>query len=217
MSVKTRRFLCIGITVFIFLVLAAAYPFLPDQIPVHWGPQGEPDYGSRNCVWMYGGMAVLFNILFEAAPRIDPRYRHYMKFIREYNLFCVFMNFYILAFIAASLIQAFYPGSFDMVRFICIMVGITLVLTGNILPKFKLNFFSGFRTPWALSDEENWRKTQRLGGKLLFLSGIIWLASAVLIPDPGILFAAGITSVLTASIVPFIMSYVWWRRSEHGN
>ena len=44
MSVKTRRICCIAITVLTFLFLAASYPFLPEQIPTHWGIDGPDEY-----------------------------------------------------------------------------------------------------------------------------------------------------------------------------
>ena len=37
-----------------------------------------------------------------------------------------------------------------------------------IVPKIKSNFSTGFKTPWALSSEEVWNKTQRLGGRLFY-------------------------------------------------
>lgn len=214
MSIKTRRILCITITALIFLILAACYKFLPDQIPTHWGMDGDPDFSSKRTVWAFGGMAIVFNIMFEVLPHIDPRYRNYMRFIREYNLFCVFMNFYVLAFIIAMIIQGFQPGAFEMVRFVCVMVGITLLVAGNIMPKFKSNFSSGFKTPWALSDEENWRKTNRLGGKLMFFAGMIWLLGAFLITNKMVLFFVGMAAVLAAVIVPYVKSYLWWKQAN---
>ena len=216
MSIKTRRILCITITALLFLILAASYGFLPEQIPTHWGVTGEPDFGPKSTIWAFAAMAVVFNIMFEVLPHIDPRYQNYMKFIREYNLFCVFMNFYVLAFIVAVIIQSFRPGSFEMVRFVCVMVGLTLAVSGNIMPKFKSNFSSGFKTPWALSDEENWRKTNRLGGKLLFLSGIIWLLGAFLIRNKMVLFFAGMASVVAATLIPYVMSYLWWKQARRS-
>ena len=61
MSVKTRRICCIAITVLTFLFLAASYPFLPEQIPTHWGIDGPDEYNPKAYVWFFGGMAVLFN------------------------------------------------------------------------------------------------------------------------------------------------------------
>lgn len=216
MSVKTRRICCIAITVLTFLFLAASYPFLPEQIPTHWGIDGPDEYNPKAYVWFFGGMAVLFNLLFEVVPKIDPKYQNYMKFIKEYNIFCVFMNFFMFACIAAMVIQCLRPGSFDMSQFACVMAGLTLLVTGNILPKFKPNFSSGIKTPWALADEENWRKTHRLGGKITFFSGLLWLFGAFFISAKKLVFTAGILSVAAIVIVPYVMSYVWWRRGREN-
>ncbi len=53
-----------------------------------------------------------------------------------------------------------------------------LMLMGNFLPRVRPNYFAGLRTPWTLSSETVWRRTNRLGGKLLFYGG---LATAVLV------------------------------------
>lgn len=214
MSIKTRRIYCFSITAIIFLALAICYRMLPDQIPVHWDAKGEPEFGSKIAIWGFAAMAVVFNVLFEVIPNMDPRRKNYLRFVREYNLLCVFMNFYIMAFIVAIIIQGFRPDSFEMVRFICVMVGITLLVAGNMTPRFKPNFSSGFKTPWGLSDDENWRKTNRLGGKLLFLAGILWLLGAFLIENKTALFVVGMTAVAVSAVIPYVMSYLWWRQKE---
>lgn len=216
MTIKTRRILCSAATLLSFLIIAVCYRQLPDQIPTHWGAAGEPEFKAKITIWGFAGMAILFNVLFEVLPHMDPRYQNYMKFIREYNSFCVFMNGYLLAFIVAVIIQGFCPDAFDMVRFVCFMVGITLLVIGNITPKFKSNFSTGIKTPWALSDDENWRKTNRLGGKLFFLSGIVWLFGAFFISNKTVLFFVGMGTVMAAAVIPYVMSYLWWKQSKRS-
>ncbi len=42
--------------------------------------------------------------------------------------------------------------------------GIAFVICGNIMPKSDRNEAFGLRTPWSLSNDEVWRKSQRFGG-----------------------------------------------------
>jgi uncharacterized membrane protein len=43
-------------------------------------------------------------------------------------------------------------------------VGLLFIVLGNLMPRFRSNFFFGIRTPWTLSSEQMWMKTHRLGG-----------------------------------------------------
>jgi uncharacterized membrane protein len=37
----------------------------------------------------------------------------------------------------------------------------------------KPNYFAGIRLPWTLDNDENWRRTHLLGGKLMFGGGLL--------------------------------------------
>ncbi|MGN0133607.1 MAG: SdpI family protein, partial [Anaerotignum sp.] len=73
------------------------------------------------------------------------------------------------------------------------------------------NYFTGVKTPWSLSNDVVWNKTQRLGGKTFFFGGILMLIA---------IFAVGqdilkwIVIAITAFIclVPTVMSYVWYQQ-----
>ncbi|MBS1605397.1 MAG: SdpI family protein [Bacteroidetes bacterium] len=39
------------------------------------------------------------------------------------------------------------------------------------------------RTPWTLSDDDNWRKTHRPGSRLWFYGGLILLALTLALPE----------------------------------
>ena len=216
MTTKARRIFCILISILAFGGLAAIFPGLPAEIPLHWDLNGEVTLEAKGQLWVFAGMLVFFNGMFEVLPHVDPRKDNYLRFQREYNAFCVVFNLFFLAFLGAVCVQALAPGAFDMVSFLWLVLGILLTFVGNLMPKFKSNFFSGVKTPWALSDDENWRKTQRLGGKLIFVSGLIWIACALFgLPSKAVLFL-GLGSVFTAALVPYGMSYYWWRKKEEG-
>jgi len=51
-----------------------------------------------------------------------------------------------------------------------------LMLMGNIMPKMQPNGLAGIRLPW-LRDPMVWRKTQRLGGILLIVGGLVLLGA----------------------------------------
>jgi uncharacterized membrane protein len=52
-------------------------------------------------------------------------------------------------------------------------MGLLFAILGNYMYTIKPNYFAGFRLPWTLSNNENWRKTHLLGGKLFFAGGLL--------------------------------------------
>ena len=69
----------------------------------------------------------------------------------------------------------------------------------------------GMKTPWALSSDMVWNKTQRLGGKIMFMGGLLILISAFLGDGKWMAFVIIGVAVLV-SIVPAVMSYIWYQK-----
>ena len=91
------------------------------------------------------------------------------------------------------------------------MVGILFIVLGNMMPKVKQNFFTGVKTPWALSSEAVWNKTQRLGGKSMVLGGVLILFSGFLSNGKATAFLIILIAILI-SILPMVMSYIWYKQ-----
>ena len=47
------------------------------------------------------------------------------------------------------------------------------------MPQVKQNYSFGCKTPWALNDEHNWNRTQRMGGIVFLIMGIAFLVAAL--------------------------------------
>ena len=53
------------------------------------------------------------------------------------------------------------------------LLGVSMVLLGNIMPKLRMNSVVGLRTVWSMKNEAMWKKSQRFGGISFIASGII--------------------------------------------
>jgi len=51
-------------------------------------------------------------------------------------------------------------------------IGLLFYHIGILMENAERNWFIGIRTPWTLSSDRVWRKTNRLGGKLFRSAGI---------------------------------------------
>ncbi|MCC8162938.1 MAG: SdpI family protein, partial [Lachnospiraceae bacterium] len=205
MKNKKLRIANYAIPLLALLALALLYRRLPQQVPLSWGFSGDVSYGSKMELFMSFGLGVVLALLFDALPHIDPRKANYEKFGSYYDLFCVFMQIFLLIVNAIILVESFLPGTLSVPMIILILVGILFLFFGNIMPKVKSNFFMGFKTPWALSSEENWRRTQRLGGKCLFIAGLLTILLAFL-PNQELAFILLMAVLIVACLIPVLMS-----------
>ena len=65
-----------------------------------------------------------------------------------------------------------------------LMLGITLVSVGNLLPRSRPNLAIGIRTQRTLSDRACWIRTHRRAGYLVVAGGVVVVLSALAVPKP---------------------------------
>jgi len=98
-----------------------------------------------------------------------------------------------------------------MVRIIAGVVAGLFIAIGNVLGKARPNWFVGVRTPWTLSSDYSWDKTHRLTGRLFVLAGLVSIIAALFAPMPWV-FITLLGTVLGATLISVVMSFVWWKR-----
>jgi uncharacterized membrane protein len=89
--------------------------------------------------------------------------------------------------------------------FVFVIVGLQFAFLGNYFKTIKPNYFIGIKTPWTLENEEVWKKTHELGGKLWFVGGLLMALTFVLPNNIQFYTFMGITAVIT--IIPILYSY----------
>ncbi|AET67642.1 putative integral membrane protein [Desulfosporosinus orientis DSM 765] len=194
-----------------FLITIAVYGRLPQEIPMHWNIHGEIDAWYPKFPWAFLmpltglGIPLLVSVL----AKIDPKKENYGRFKETY----VIIRFILVAFFAVMqfvVIATSLGATFIKVdTMIKLMIGILFIVLGNLMPKFKQNYFMGIKTPWTLADETVWAKTHRHGGFVWFAAGFIMSVLAFL---PG-LITAGIYFglVLVVALEPIIYSWLKYK------
>ena len=210
-----RKWLAPAFLVLMVLVGAAAYSFLPAQVPSHWNAAGAIDaYTSR-----FWGVVLLpllslgLWLLLLVLPRIDPRRANYAQFTGTYQLI-INMLLAFLAVIYATTLLAGLGIAVDVARIIGCLTGLLFIGIGNELGRVTPNFFVGVRTPWTLADPEVWRKTHRVAGRAMVIAGFVVLVSAVLLPIAWLAMVI-LASTLGFAVVAVGYSYVTWQQLHH--
>ena len=201
---------CLGFIALMFVMSIYAYPNLPETIASHWNVHGQAD-GYMPKVWgifllplvSIGLLGLLIGL-----PRIDPLRANLIAFQGYYYGFIVLMMGF-FTYLQGIILIWNLGIVFPFTQLIVLPIAVLFVYIGVLLKHTKQNWFAGIRTPWTLSNEHVWARTNRLGSQLFILAGII-CGISILVPDMAIYFILG--SVLPASIFPIIYSYMIYRK-----
>jgi uncharacterized membrane protein len=208
-----RYWLAISLVAAAFASSAALYPMLPAVIPTHWNAAGVIDGWMpklRGAVVAPIGslVTVLCLILFEPSEieteDDDLKVRYYPTIVAGVAAIWLFGNLSVLTYGMG--------WRHDMPSDAAVAVGLLLIVIGNSLGKFSRNGVVGVRTPWTLADKEVWVRTNRVGGWLVVLAGVVMAATGLMgFVAPG-LIALGVAAALSAGY-----SYIIWRRINRGD
>lgn len=210
---KTEWF---SILLVLAVVIAAiwAYPLLPAQVPSHWGVSGQVDDWTTPLghVLMFPGMMIGMYLLFLLLPHIEPRREHFLESWGFYQMIRNFMMAFFAFMFGLTTYAAVTGNEVAVGQIIPVSIGVLFIFIGNYLTQVKSNFFMGIRTPWALDNEENWRKTHHLGAYTFVLGGLLFIISPF-IPTP-FNFYLPLIGILFAGFFPMLMSYIWFKQGN---
>jgi len=186
------------------------YPFFPENMASHWNIQGEVNgympkiYG----VFLMPVIYIFLLALFMLMPRVDPLKENIEKFRKYFDGFVVVL--FVFLFYVHALTIAWNLGiRFDMMGMIVPAFAILFYCLGILMEKTQRNWFIGIRTPWTLSSEEVWKRTNKIGGKLFKLIGIVALFG-VFFGDYAIIFV--VILLIASSLLLFAYSYFEYQK-----
>ena len=209
---KEIPFLAIALIPFIYLIYI--WNRLPEKVPMHWNGAGEIDrYGDKKELLVTLFMLVgITYFVFLIIPFIDPKQKLQNMGNKLNNLRMILTLFMsgLAVFILYSVQQKTSNPSFVLA-----IIGLLFAFLGNYFKTIKPNYFIGIKTPWTLENEEVWKKTHQLGGKLWFVGGLLMALTFVLPNKIQFYTFMGIVAVIT--IVPIVYSYLEFKKTKTDN
>lgn len=194
-----------------------AYPRMPEQVPVHWGPSGAVDaWGPKSSTIWLAFLPLGIVLLFLALPHLDPKGRSFEDFKGVYQG----LGLGTAAFVALAgwmtpltVFGVLPDGGGSLVTTLVFAgVGVLMIALGACMPHVAPNYTFGIRLPWTLADEGNWRRTHRFAGPVYMACGFAALACALLAgiaPDVAVWVVTAL--VLGATAVVAAYSWLLWR------
>jgi uncharacterized membrane protein len=217
MSRKSLGILSLFMVLVMLAIALAVGRHLPAdlRLPTHWGISGRPDRFSDKWPALFSpaAMTALVSLFFWFLPVIEPRTKNLSRSTGLY-LWTWVALLVLSAAIQLTILSIALHWNLRVEHIMTAAMGVVFVLIGNQLGKSRSMFMVGFRTPWTLASEEVWIGTNRLGGKLMVLGGVVVFACSFL-PLPSGLLAGLFGGVLAVMVgVPAVYSYLLWRRER---
>lgn len=206
-----------AVFILVALNLATAAAFLalmPDQVPVHFGANGDANrIGSKYEHLWFPALALVFGLgLAFTAKRSDPRdggklLKADIALLALLAMFSIYV--YANAFPDGG--SPFSADFFNVSRGGALVAGIAFIVCGNVMPKSERNGSFGVRTPWSLSNDEVWRKSQRFGGYAMIVAGVLTLVGGLALPTD-LVMPAMVVIVLADAATSIAATYAYYRK-----
>jgi len=189
---------------------AAALPFLPQTVPVHFDAAWNPDrWGSRWELLLLPAVLVVLAAAWrpllaavekKAAGAEEEKAgasaRTNAKAIGISGAALAAMLTLVQAWLLLRVFRAASGGTVTgdvLDRLPFLLLGLIFIVLGNIMPKTRRNGFIGFRVSWSMYNDETWRRTHRFSGYVMVVTGVLMVLAAALISPP-----LAVTAVLLA-------------------
>jgi uncharacterized membrane protein len=148
-----------------------------------------------------------------ALPKLDPRSANIEKFRESYEILVIavvgVMGVLHVGVVGVALGWPISVGTLTPVA-----IGALFIVLGNLLPRFRSNFFFGIRTPWTLSSETVWARTHRVGGYAMVMVGVLLIAAGLVATRIWLVAAIGGSMLLVLFLL--VYSYVIWRSEQNS-
>jgi len=211
-----KGFLAVVFTLLPFGYAIYLYPSLGNQIPIHFNIEGKADgWASRNSIFIMpvimGFVSVFTFLLLTNIEKFDPKARA-ANIKDTLSPVAIFISGVLCALTLVVLFGISHEHTpIDQLLFG--VLGLLFIGMGYYMPNMKQNYFAGYKLPWTLENEENWKKTHGLAGKYWIAGGALQVLLAIFLSGE-ILFYIFMTITILVSLFPILYSYSLFKKNK---
>ena len=196
---------------------AIIYPQLPSRIPTHFNIEGKADaWGGPSSIFIgpgiMGAVSIFVYILMSNLKTFDPK-KYDEANDTLYSNFAVLTVAFLSALSTIIIYSSTHADEINVGKLILPLVGLSFAGLGWYMPKFKQNYFVGFKLPWTLENETNWNETHKVAGKLWIYGGLFQAVVTFILPMKFGMIAF-MLAIAIMVIIPSVFSY---RLFKKGN
>lgn len=217
---KIRKSLYIIYIILVLLplaVTAAVMPYLEKTIPTHYGANFQADgFGSKYTVFIFPAIVLIIGaFIFGIAKLTNLFETNGNRSNERVVMICGLVVVALFNAMAYYFLYAAYVPVYNLLEmpinvesFVFFVLGIGLIIIGNIMPKTRKNSVVGMRTMWSMKNDVTWKKSQLIGGICLMLAGIAFVVMSVI----GVALYWYIAILLIAVAISVLYSYIVSRK-----
>ena len=196
------------------IYLSIIWKQIPQTVPMHFDIKGNVDRygGKKELLVLVLSLTVLNAIAYLVVAniyRIDPK-----KYAAQNKERMQRMAFSVSLYLSAVWMMLIYEISHNntamTMKFVFIAMSLLFALLGNNMYNIKPNYFAGIRLPWTLENEENWKKTHQLAGRLWFFGGLFFAAIVLFLNNDWAGYT-GFAVLAVLILIPVFYSYNLYR------
>ena len=200
-----------------FIYGALIFPQLPSKIPTHFNIEGKADaWGGPSSIFLgpgiMGAVSIFVYVLLSNLKKFDPK-KYDEANDTLYKDFAVLTVAFLSALSAIIIYSSTHADDINVGKLILPLIGLSFVGLGWYMPKFKQNYFVGFKLPWTLENVDNWNETHKVAGKIWIYGGLFQVVVTFLLPMK-FGFIGFILATAVMVIIPTVFSY---RMFKNGN
>ena len=200
-----------------FIYGALIFPNLPSKIPTHFNIEGKADaWGGPSSIFIgpgiMGAVSIFTYILMTNLKSFDPK-KYDEANDALYKDFAVLTVAFLSILSLIIIYSSTHADQINVGKLILPLVGLSFAGLGWYMPKFKQNYFVGFKLPWTLENVDNWNETHKVASKYWIYGGLFQAVVTFVLPMKfGFIGFMLATAVMV--IVPSVFSY---RMFKNGN
>ena len=201
-----KELLLLLITIIPVVYLFIVWKELPEQVPIHWNFQGEVDqYGSKASLgWVVLLINVPIYLLMLFLPKIAAKQESIERMGKKYYRLRLILQLFLSALVFIILLVSSGATQIAIETLLGYSFIFFMLLFGNYMGSIRQNHFMGIRTPWTLENEEVWKKTHQLGGRLWIGGGLFGFILLLFLPNNWALM-----TVVALMIIPMILASIY--------
>jgi uncharacterized membrane protein len=175
---KTKKIIFYSLMFLPLAVVLIALQFLPEQIPAHYDVNNQVTrWGSKYETLIFPVITVVFGYFMLGITKYSAKHEengHNNKNvcivigISFFTLLNAMTGYFLYADFNA--VENLSSITLNIYQLIFGLLGVSMIIIGNIMPKLRMNSAIGLRTAWSMKNETIWKKSQRFGG-ISFIAG----------------------------------------------
>ena len=167
---KKKKIIFYSLMFLPLIVVLIALHFLPERIPAHYDFNNQVTrWGSKYETLIFPVITVLFGYFMLGMAKFSSKQEEngsnnenvcIVAGIVSLTLFNAMIGYFLYA--DFNSIENLSSIALDINQLLFGLLGVAMIILGNIMPKLRMNSIAGLRTVWSMKNETTWKKKPTL-------------------------------------------------------